>query len=187
MDAQKIRCASLKNSLDEIPLLMSMVMWRLNHNERSLHPPICNICCGAVCWRWWWTMLTRTISNVMMRMHKWCHHQDRRWLRRRWIDNKHQHCGMEDMQEQPHLQEGPMFRLRWINRATEPQLVIGQILISVKTFGARSFTLVVSHRSKDGPALSGWMVVRLPEVWWPVRSSRWDLTYSALQRWGRHD
>jgi hypothetical protein len=48
----------------------------------------------------------------------------------------------------------------WVKRKIQQQ----QILISVKTFGARSFIPVVAHRLKDGPALSGWMAIGPPEV-----------------------
>jgi hypothetical protein len=57
-------------------------------NEHSLLLPICNMCCVAVACRWWWTMLARTINDVMTRVrHKQCHHLDRRRLRWRWLDH----------------------------------------------------------------------------------------------------
>jgi hypothetical protein len=33
-------------------------------NERSLLLPICNIYCGTTSCRWWWTVLTQTISDM---------------------------------------------------------------------------------------------------------------------------
>jgi hypothetical protein len=78
----------------------------------------------------------------------------------------------------------------WVKRKILQQ----QIWICVKTFGARSFIIVVAHHLKDSPTSLGWMVVapsegavRLLEVRWPARSGRRDLTCSSLRRLQQHD